>query len=281
MASPAAISANAVIPDQLCGYVRAVSGLEPGTAANCLLWHGGGHAVLAAYPQPQVMRQQAIDEAVAAALQAPGLEQITVLSPLAPAGAPPEATVKHDQYWQITLPAQAPQGKCANMLRRAAREATVQCAAGDGAFTREHMALAEAFCQRKKGIDADSQYLYAHLGDYVSAVPDALLFSARRIDDGSLAAFAIGDFSALATCFYMFACRAQNAPPGSADLLLARIIAEGEKRGHARLNLGLGIDAGIEFFKKKWGAVEFLPLIETSWQPRRKRGFLTRLFGGR
>ena len=40
---------------------------------------------------------------------------------------------------------------------------------------------------------------------------------------------------------------------------------EAVRRGQSVLNLGLGIDGGITFFKKKWGAFELMPHLETSW----------------
>ena len=77
---------------------------------------------------------------------------------------------------------------------------------------------------------------------------------------------AFGDFTALGTAFYMFAFREPHCPPGVADLLLHHIALEGSRQGQRLLNLGLGINAGVTFFKKKWGARELFPLITTSWQ---------------
>ena len=71
------------------------------------------------------------------------------------------------------------------------------------------------------------------------------------------------------------------APPGSTDLLLAALLAEARERGQTRMNLGLEVNAGVGFFKRKWGAAPFLPYVQVSWEPappklfRRLRG----LFG--
>ena len=78
----------------------------------------------------------------------------------------------------------------------------------------------------------------------------------------------------------MFAFRRPDAPPGTADALLAALAAEAETRGHGLLNLGLGIHPGVAFFKKKWGASLFLPCVETGWSVRAaKKGWLARLLG--
>lgn len=76
---------------------------------------------------------------------------------------------------------------------------------------------------------------------------------------------AVGDYSALSTAFYMFAFRQDDCPPGVSDALLRALADEAERRGQSTLNLGLGIDGGITFFKKKWGAFLAMPHLETSW----------------
>jgi hypothetical protein len=94
-----------------------------------------------------------------------------------------------------------------------------------------------------------------------------LIVSARR-PDGRLAAFAVGEFAALSTAFFMFCFRDPDlAPPGSADFTLSGLLQKARQRGQTRMNLGLGVSDGIRFFKRKWGAAPFLPYVETSWQP--------------
>ena len=98
--------------------------------------------------------------------------------------------------------------------------------------------------------------------------PDVQLWAARHREDNSLQAFAVGDYASLTTAFYMFAFRRQGAVPGCADALLAGLVSEAEARGHMRFCLGLGIDPGIRFFKRKWHARPALPCLETGWSTR-------------
>ena len=98
----------------------------------------------------------------------------------------------------------------------------------------------------------------------MNASQDAVLFAARNAS-GRLLAMAVGDYSALCTAFYMFAFRQDDCPPGVSDALLQALADEAVRRGQGVLNLGLGIDGGITFFKKKWGAFELMPHLETSW----------------
>ena len=83
----------------------------------------------------------------------------------------------------------------------------------------------------------------------------------------------------------MFSFRHPEAPPGTADLLLDALVRKSVEFGHMNMNLGLGINGGIGFFKKKWGALPCLPYVETSWsfgsvtsEARGVGGWLRRLF---
>jgi hypothetical protein len=79
----------------------------------------------------------------------------------------------------------------------------------------------------------------------------------------------VGEFSSLHTAFFMFSFRdLRSAPPGGTDLLLSGLLDEAAHRGHRRMNLGLGINEGIRFFKGKWGPVSFLPYVQVTWEPR-------------
>jgi hypothetical protein len=82
-----------------------------------------------------------------------------------------------------------------------------------------------------------------------------------------LAAFSIGEYAGLAMAFYMFSFRDPRiAPPGATDLLLSQLLKEASERGHMGMNLGLSVNEGISFFKRKWGAVPFLPYVQATWE---------------
>lgn len=280
----ARVSAAAVVPDQILPYVAAVSGLETCLIGNCALHSGAGQGVLVAYPLHDPLDAAGAEEAVKLACKLPGLERITVLAANRPLCAPSHAVTSTDSYWQIQLPPRKMPAKLANMLRRARSEIAIDNGSGKGSWTRAHARLVAEFCRRKQDyLDAGTVYLFQQLGAYLDGNPDARLFSAWR-RDGSLAGLAIGDYTSLATAFYMFAFRHDNAPPGTSDLLLEAVIREGANLGHSRVNLGLGINPGIEFFKKKWGATSFLAYTETSWNiPKamrpEKKSWFRRLFG--
>ena len=162
-----------------------------------------------------------------------------------------------------------------NLRRSAGIEIVI---AADRHWTDEHARLRDAavrrFCEApgERALSLEAASIFARIEDYLAAGPQTLLYSARRRDDNTLCACAVGDHTAYATAFYMFAFRDPAAPPGTADALLAALLAEAEQRGQRRCNLGLGVHDGIRFFKKKWQAQPWLPFLETSWTIDSKSG---------
>ena len=142
-ASLAHITAEAVVPEQLVHYVRAVSGRRAVLCRGWVAYIHDGHAVLVAYP-PEGNGETAVDLRPAledlrlgirpieagggsltpgrASSREPGCSRVTVLAPFRPAEAPDNAFEKSDSYWQLPVPAPAPGAKLRNMLVRAGRE---------------------------------------------------------------------------------------------------------------------------------------------------------------
>ena len=67
--------------------------------------------------------------------------------------------------------------------------------------------------------------------------------------------------------------------PGASDLLLSSVIQQAIGEGKKYINLGLGINAGVTFFKEKWGGVAFLPHAFCLYHPY-KKGLLEMLLRG-
>lgn len=261
-------TASAVIPDQLIGYVNAISGLQSQACGECPLHLADKIGVLAAYPPSNPLDEHLINETVDLAIKNFDLETLTVLSPVCPKCAPKNARITKDMYWKLDVPASVPP-KTQNMIRRGQMELDTM----EDRWTQEHRELVKDFCERKTAnLEACTCFLFEKIDQYLANTSCSKLYSAR-LKDNTLAGCAIADFSSLATAFYMFAFRKKNAPPGTSDALLNMILEDARNFGHSILNLGLGINDGIKFFKKKWGAVAFLPYVETTWKVRKKSWF--------
>jgi len=270
----ARVTAAAVVPEQVVGYVNAVAGSKPRMFGSCVGYSSGAAVVLVGYPLHDPLDGPAMAAAVDLAIQTAGLERITVIGPVRPPQAPETSKIVKDQYYALPLPEPDAGQKLKNLLRRAGRD--VRLVSGRR-FENDHAALVQRYLDERP-LAAGTRQIFSRLANYLAASAGSLIVSARR-PDGRLAAFAVGEFTALSTAFFMFCFRDPvSAPPGSADLTLSGLLQEARQRGQTRMNLGLGVSDGIRFFKRKWGAEPFLPYVETSWRPVAP-GVLSRLRG--
>jgi hypothetical protein len=229
----------------------------------CVGYEREGKVVLVGYPLHDPKDAAAMAEAVSLALRLPELRRITVIGPVPPPQAPKSAAIQEDFYYSLRVPAPVPGQKIRNLLRRAGRELTVE---REGSWGEDHVALVRRYLNERP-LAAGIRQIYQSLPHYLAESPSSLLVSAR-LADGRLAALSVGEYAALATAFYMFSFRDPGiAPPGAADLLLSQLLEEASERGHTTMNLGLAVNEGIGFFKRKWGAVPFLPYVQTTWEP--------------
>ena len=299
--SPDTLAALALVPEQLPAYVRTVAGSSLCFCQGFAVYLSENDAVLAGYPTAATLVQYdrehgdpALERAIAEISDWPNVDRLHVLAPVRPATAPVALTGYHetrDTYLCIDLPAFSagknfngiPSQKLRNMLRRADRE----CNVTTEAWSEEFQELANSYGV-SRSLEAGTRYIFEHLAGY-AATDGVRLFAARSKQDSSLQGFCLGDFTSLATAFYMFAfCRQENrqrgvprAIPGTADLLLHTMLDVATQEGYERVNLGLSINSGIGFFKEKWGAKPFLPLVECSWPLKgQKKSFWRRLLHG-
>ena len=268
------VTAAAVVPEQVVSYVHAVAGSKPRMFGSCVGYSSGAAVILVGYPLHDPLDGAAMAAAVDRALQTEGLERITVIGPARPPQAPETAETAVDQYYALPLPEPVAGQKLKSLLRRAGRD--VRLVSGRR-FENDHAVLVQRYLEERP-LAAGTRQIFRRLANYVEASAGSRIVSARQ-PDGRLAAFAVGEFAALSTAFFMFCFRdPRRAPPGSADLALSGLLQEARQCGQARMNLGLGGSAGIRFFKRKWGAEPFLPYVETSWRPAAP-GLLSRLRG--
>jgi hypothetical protein len=226
----ARVTAAAVVPEQVVGYVSAVAGLQARMFGDCVGYLAGTEVVLIGYPLHDPIDRVAMAVAVDQALQTPGLERITVIGATRPSQVPETIESAQDSYYWLPLPPPAPGPKLKSLLRRAEREVRLSCGRR---YEPDHAALVQRYIDERL-LSAGTRRIFGRLGDYLETSAGSLIVSARRAD-GRLAAFAV--------------------------------LQEARQRGQSRMNLGLGVSDGIRFFKRKWGAEPFLPYVETNWQP--------------
>ena len=140
------------------------------------------------------------------------------------------------------------------MIRRASRELEVEKIRE---FNSEHRELISDFLESHQVLAATRSIL-ARIPEYLASVPTAWIYNARA-SSGKLVAFDIAEFGAKHYAFYMFNFRSrQGTVPGASDLLLHTLIKEASQKDKSFVNLGLGLNEAVAFFKKKWGGQPFL-----------------------
>jgi hypothetical protein len=258
---------HACVPEHLPAFVGAVAGAEPVLDRGYLAYEGGGRLVFVGYPLGRDFDGAEMNEALEAAVRRSGARIVSVAAPVVPASMADRARGPVDRYYRLDLTGFAPPPKIRNMVARAGRELRVT---RGQRFGPEHEGLVEEFLESHDP-DETTRFIFSRVSDYLRSGA-ARLYEARD-GEGRLVATDVADFSAKAYAFYMFNFRAQaRGVPGASDLLLARLVEEATAEGKRYFGLGLGIDAGVTFFKTKWGGVPYLPhhacLSEDASPPR-------------
>lgn len=248
------IREHAYLPEHILSYGTAISRLEPFLTDGYLhFFREGGNLVFIGYPLDRAPDSARMAETLQGLIASRNPGQVAILAPSIPAAYGPPAGKDH--YYSLDVGRLGPPPKVANMIRRASGAVNITRQRTIGP---EHLGLIRAFYESRQ-IDQDTRTIFQRIPAYLEASGTAAVFSARA-QDGSLAAFDIADFWANHYAFYMFNFRSPLHPlPGASDLLFQEIIAEAKSQGKTRINLGLGINAGVTFFKTKWGARPLLP----------------------
>jgi hypothetical protein len=243
---------QAYLPEHIPGYVQSITGGEPFLLDQYLCYLAEGVLIFVGYPLNHSPDRPRMEEILREAVIRFQPRQAAILTESVP---PLEGEASHpDSYYKIDLADFRVPSKVRNMVRRAGRD--LKLATG-GEFTDEHRVLISDFLGSHH-VDEETRWIYERIPDYAASGPSVLLFHARNAS-GKLVAFDIAEFGARDWAFYMFNFRStRTRVPGASDLLLQAVILEARRQGKSSLNLGLGINDRVAFFKKKWGAFPFL-----------------------
>jgi hypothetical protein len=247
------IEARAYVPEHWPGYVTAVSPVEPFRIGDFVAYVGQARLIFVGYPLGGAFEETELAAALEEAINRfkPGV--VSIIGPAPPASLPDCVESPADAYYRLDLSALTVPQKVRNMLNRAGRELSIFQVERCG---REHKKLIKAFLRHHR-LDEATQSIFEKIPEYAKT-STARIFEART-GKGKLIAFDVAEFGAKDYAFYMFnICSKKQYVPGASDLLLARVIEQARREGKRHLNLGLGINPGVTFFKTKWGGVPFL-----------------------
>lgn len=250
------IEENAYIPEHIFTYVCSVSDVKAYFSEPFLYYSGEdmpliyiGYALKKRFDGSRFKRslREAIDKT--------GCENINIILPEYPVSGIDYSLVSIDAYYRIELSSLQITSKVRNMINRATRILNVE---KTRQFSKDHKELIEQFLKEKM-LGEDHAKIIRNIPLYIDRSDTVLLLDARD-NNGRLVAFDVVDIFSKGYIFYMFniTSRYRNIH-GVSDLLMSEIIKMAIDTEKQYINLGLGINEGVRFFKEKWGARPFLP----------------------
>lgn len=249
------INSRAYLPEHLPGYVTAISETEPYLINDYLCYYSArGYLIFVGYPLKASAADGDVQEILDQAVRRFKPKYVALIAPKISIPRKDCHKSASDCYYRLDISNLHINQKLRNMIRHASREL---CIEKSQKLEDEHLLLLSEFMDSHK-IDADTRYIFERIPKYLSSVSTAWVFSARN-EDKKLVAFDIAEFGAKDYAFYMFNFMSrQRQAPGASDLILYEIIKTAREMGKPFVNLGLGINGGVVFFKKKWGGSPFL-----------------------
>lgn len=248
------ITKYAYVPEHITDYVAAISGGEPFLIKDYLCYNSKGALIFIGYPLKEPFEKERIQDAVDSAIEKFKPKQIALIAPSIPELRCPCSKSESDSYYRLALSNIHIGQKLRNMIKHASRDIYCEMRQGLG---NEHKQLISEFLDSRK-VDEDTKRLFEAVPRYAASVLSAMVFESRD-KNNRLIAFDIAEFGAKDYAFYMFNFRSRkHYVPGASDLLLHELIKTAQEEGKSFINLGLGVNNGVIFFKKKWGGIPFL-----------------------
>jgi len=257
------IEEKAYLPEHLPQYVSAISKTEPFLFDDYIVHAKRNHFIFVGYPLKEPFIEKQMEKVFEDAIKRFKPRSVALIAPAIPSYVNGRDHPPSDHYYRLELSALSIPQKLRNMLTRASRELSLE---KTRRFGREHKKLVENFLKAHP-VEEGAQVIFKRIDKYLSSSTTAWVFDARG-RKGELVAFDVAEFKARDYAIYMFNFTSDALyVPGASDLLLSEVIQEAKKEKKKFVNLGLGINAGVTFFKKKWGGAVFLPYASCLYHP--------------
>ena len=253
----------AYIPEQMTSYVMAISTAEPFLFGNFLVYRKEEHVVFVGYPLREVFQEKRMRKALDEAVRRFNPSSVALMAPSIPTSIHPQTPPSSDRYYRVDLAALSISQKVRNMINRAKRHLKVE---KRKTLDEGHHQLVREFLTAHP-VGQQTRFIFERIPDYVSSSATAWVYDAKN-EKGELVAFDVAEMGPKHYAFYMFNFTSHNRDvPGASDLLLWEILLQAKSEDKHYINLGLGINPGVSFFKEKWGGVPFLPYSSCSYEP--------------
>lgn len=259
------IKQSAYIPEHLVPYVTSISQTEPFLMEEFLVYVKKDLLIFIGYSLKALQNEERMRLILEDSIFRFRPNTVSFIAPMIPSSFRDCLQCSSDSYYRLDLNQISISSKTRNMLRRAGRELLIEKSKN---YNQEHERMVEHFIQTHS-LNEETQLIYKSLKKYIHSSPESWMFNARN-PQGDLVAFDIAEFGSKEYAFYMFNFTSKSLyVPGASDLLLYEIIKMARAENKRYINLGLGINPGVTFFKKKWGGVPFLPYVYCLYTPSR------------
>jgi hypothetical protein len=249
------IEEYAYVPEHVISYVTAISQTEPFLLDDFLVYRKKSHLIFVGYPLKGVFDERRMAMTFGDAMNHFRPGEVALTAPVIPPSLSTGVHPSSDHYYRLELSTLSISQKLRNMLSRASRDLVVE---KGQIFDDEHRKMIEHFIQTHP-VDENTRFIFQRIQDYLSSSDRAWVFNARN-KRGELVAFDVAELGSKQYALYLFNFNSTALyVPGASDLLLSEVVQHARTEGKRYLNLGLGINPGVAFFKKKWGGVIFLP----------------------
>ena len=263
----------AYVPEHIPHYVTAISQTEPFIFGDFLAYAKKDHLILVGYPLKEPFEEKRLGRALEDAVKRLKPESVSLIAPSIPSSLNDCVHPPTDYYYRLDLSTLFVSQKLRNMLKRAGGELSVE---KNKNFDEEHGKMVEEFL-KVHPVDETTRFIFERIGDYLSSSMTTWVFDARN-KGNELVAFDVAEFKPRSYSFYMFNFTSDALHvPGASDLLLYEVIQQAKTERKKFINLGLGINPGVTFFKEKWGGVAFLSYAFCLFRPSRKESLETLL----
>ena len=263
----------AYVPEHIPQYVTAISQTEPFLLGDFLAYAKKNHLIFVGYPLKEPYDEKRMRIALEDAIKRLKPEIVSLTAPSIPSALQNRVCAPSDHYYRLDLSSISVSQKLRNMLKRAGRDLSVE---KTRIFDGEHRKMVEEFLKTHP-VDEAARFIFQRVDRYLSSSKTAWIFNART-SGGELVAFDVAEFRPKDYALYMFNFSSDaHYVPGASDLLLSEVMQQAKTERKKYINLGLGINPGVTFFKEKWGGVAFLRYAICLYHPSRKENLETLL----
>ena len=272
------ILTKAYVPEHIVSLMTLISKGDPFLVEDHLCFVKDNWLILVGYPLEGNFSQESCERILKQAVDAFRPEYLWFIGPESPSSFLNSCTERQtDQYYTFDIEKTILRPS----LRRAANKASEKLIIERGrSISKEHQALISELMERETLPDRVRE-LYRAMPEYLGRSSSAWTIDARDLT-GKLCAFSVIELGAKNSSAYILGSHSKRYyAPHASDLLFLEMINLTREHGKSSINLGLGVNEGIQRFKRKWGGSPFLmyEFCERHYGAARKVSLIDALMG--